>query len=102
MLSNVTHTLLRLEEEIGRGQFGTVHKALWAFSISEDNVENGDVRDISAHVAVKVMDRDKSEEDRVRFLQEVVIMAQFNDPNIVGVFGVVTKATKVIFLTVDR
>lgn len=66
---------------------------MWRFSISEDNVENAELQVISAHVAVKVIDSESSE-DRVKFLQEVVLMGQFNDPNIMSVFGVVTK-TKV-------
>ncbi len=83
------------ENSIGSGQFGTVYRAVWEFSISEDNMENNGVQVISAQVAVKVMDNQRTAEDRIKFLQEVVLLGQFNDPNIVAVFGVVTRADKV-------
>ncbi len=68
---------------------------MWEFSISEENVENTGVQVISAQVAVKVMDNQRTTEDRIKFLQEVVLLGQFTDPNIVAVFGVVTTADKV-------
>ena len=83
--------LFSFEEQIGKGQFATVYKALWTFLTDSRPSPQA----VSAHVAVKVMNSDKTEEDRAKMLQETVIMGQFNDPNIVSVFGVVTKGTEV-------
>ncbi len=86
--------IYRLKEKIGSGRFRTVYRAVWEFSISEDNIKNGEVQAISAQVAVKVMDQ-KLAECKIKFLQEAVLLGQFNDPNIVTVFGVVTGPDKV-------
>lgn len=45
----------------------------------------GDVVD----VAVKATAREVTRLDKVRFLQEAAIMAQFKHPNVVGLYGVV-------------
>jgi len=71
---------------IGEGNFSKVYKATW-------NFPNDDSETVSAHVAVKVMEG--SREERVKFLQEAVILGQFNDPNIVSIFAVVIKPEKV-------
>ena len=41
-------------------------------------------------VAVKALKEGSVEEDRVKFLQEAVIMVQFRHPNVIKVHGVVT------------
>ncbi len=79
-----------------------MYRAVWEFSISEENVENTGVQVISAQVAVKVMDNQSTTGDRIKFLQEVVLLGQFTDPNIVAVFGVVTKADKVLICQRNR
>lgn len=65
-------------EQLGSGQFGTVHKGLW--------VCDGD----PMHVAVKALQEDAPEEDRVKFLQEAALMGQFSHSNIISLYGVVT------------
>ena len=40
-------------------------------------------------IAVKTLPSDATQIDRVRFLQEAVIMAQFKHPNVVNMYGVV-------------
>ena len=45
----------------------------------------------SEEVAVKCMDDSSSEEERVKFLQEAAIMAQFNHPNILRILAVVKE-----------
>ena len=40
-------------------------------------------------VAVKTLKESSSEEDKVKFLQEAAIMAQFRHPNVVTMYGVV-------------
>ena len=42
-------------------------------------------------VAMKTLREKCSAKDKVRFLQEAVIMAQFRHPNVVIMYGMVTK-----------
>ena len=70
----------RIQEELGRGQFGVVNKGMWLQTDSEEAME----------VAVKSMEGGASEEDRVKFLQEAAIMGQFNNhPNILSIVGII-------------
>ena len=41
-------------------------------------------------MAVKTLKEGSKEDDRVKFLQEAAIMAQFKHPNVVEMYGVVT------------
>ena len=66
---------------MGSGQFGTVHKGEWRKEGDSSSVE----------VAVKSLNCDVSEEDRVKFLQEAAIMAQFKHPNVVALHGVAER-----------
>ena len=45
----------------------------------------------SVPVAVKLLKEGISEIDKVKFLQEAAIMAQFKHPNVVSLYGVVSK-----------
>lgn len=66
---------------LGRGAFGQVYKGVWYHTVagSEETVEE--------EVAVKTME-DSNEEDRVKFLQEAIIMGQFNHMNIVKILAI--------------
>ena len=64
--------------ELGSGEFGNVHKAVWSISGT------------TKEVAVKTLKPGSSENDRVRFLQEAATMGQFNHPHVVKLYGVVT------------
>ena len=46
-------------------------------------------------VAVKSLEGESTEEERVKFLQEATIMGQFKHPNIVKIVGVVTTSEPV-------
>ena len=46
---------------------------------------------VKEEVAVKTIEDESSEEDRVKFLQEAAIMGQFEHPNIVRILGVTVK-----------
>ena len=65
-------------EYLGSGEFGTVSKGLWS-------APNG-----VTEVALKTLRESAEERDRVRFLREAAIMGQFNHPNVVNFYGVVT------------
>ena len=41
-------------------------------------------------IAVKILNTNVEEEQRVKFLQEAAIMGQFKHPNVVKLYGVVT------------
>ena len=59
---------------LGSGQFGNVEKGVWQ----------------SKEVALKTLKTGSNMEDKVKFVQEVAIMAQFKHPNIVTLHGVVS------------
>lgn len=71
-------------DKIGSGQFGTVNKATWKQSAFQ-----------LIKVAAKTLKDDASEMDKIRFLQEAAMMAQFRHPNVVALYGVAQKAGKV-------
>ena len=43
-------------------------------------------------VAVKTMKNDTYEEEWIKFIQEAVIMGQFNNPYVVKLYGVITSS----------
>ena len=75
--------VLRVQGHLGSGQFGSVEQGLW---------KNG-TRSIP--VALKLLKEGASEMDKVKFLQEAAIMAQFTHPNVVCLYGVVSKTEPV-------
>ena len=77
----------RLREYLGSGQFGTVKCGVWSPSLPKSNP--------GVEVAVKSLDGGLTEEERVKFLQEAVIMGQFKHPNIIRVIGIITTSDPV-------
>ena len=73
----------RIGEHLGSGQFGSVSKGVW-------ESPTGPV-----DVAIKTLNNDTSEDEKVKFLQEAAIMGQFHHPNIVKLHGVVTTGEPV-------
>ena len=69
-----------MKHRIGSGEFGTVHLGLWS---------NGSTDPVQ--VAVKTLNSQCSESDRVKFLREAAIMGQFVHNNVVQLHGVVTE-----------
>ena len=75
---------VRLKDEIGSGQFGTVSRAEW-------QSQHGLVE-----VAVKILKADSGQDNRVKFLQEAAIVGQFaNHRNVVKLYGVVISGKPV-------
>ena len=68
----------RVTDYLGSGQFGTVNKGVWTIPTG------------SVPVAIKTLNDNTSEDERVKFLQEAAIMGQFHHPNVVKLHGVVT------------
>ena len=80
------HMSYRINGHLGSGQFGSVEKGQW---------KNG-TRSIP--VAVKLLKEEASEMNKVKFLQEAAIMAQFRHPNVVSLYGVVSKTEPVCLI----
>eukprot|EP00731_Ephydatia_muelleri_P014771 Em0008g491a len=72
---------IETKSALGHGQFGGVHKGKWKSPKGE------------CEVAIKVLDPSKShhDEDKVKFLQEAAIMAQFKHPNVILLYGIVSE-----------
>ena len=71
---------IRIVHKIGSGEFGVVRLGLWS---------NGSADPVQ--VAVKTLNSQCSESDRVKFLREAAIMGQFVHNNVVQLHGVVTE-----------
>ena len=77
----VLHTsYVRTLQVLGSGQFGVVRLGFWS---------TGSVNPVQ--VAVKTLNSQCSETDRVKFLREAAIMGQFVHNNVVQLHGVVTE-----------
>ena len=72
--------LHRITQELGSGEFGTVHLGVWS---------NGSADPVQ--VAVKTLNSQCLESDRVKFMREAAIMGQFVHNNVVQLHGVVTE-----------
>ena len=70
---------------IGSGHFGQVDRGTWK-SIKKDTVLD---------VALKTISSDSSAEDKIKLLQEAIIMGQFTHPNIVQLYGIVSRGDPV-------
>ena len=72
---------------LGSGQFGVVRMGLWS---------NGSTDPVQ--VAVKTLNSQCSESDRVKLLREAAIMGQFAHNNVVQLHGVVTEEKNMMIL----
>ena len=79
--------LFRLSQKLGSGEFGVVHLGTWTDG-SADPIQ----------VAVKTLNLECSNSDRVKFLREAAIMGQFKDIHIVKLHGVVTGNEKTMII----
>lgn len=69
-----------MEETLGSGQFGEVYRATWHI---------GEKKTID--VAVKVLKKDATNDERIKFLQEAAIMGQFCNASVLKLHGIVTN-----------
>ena len=72
-----------MRNHLGSGEFGVV-----AHALLHENTE----------VAVKTLNEQSNEKDKLRFLQEAAIMCQFDHQNVIKLHGVVTEAPIMIVL----
>ena len=78
---------IRSLEELGTGEFGVVIHGKWKPSTNKE-----------VEVAVKMLNTDASDKDKLRFLQEAAIMCQFDHQNVIKLHGVVTETPAMIVL----
>ena len=78
----IIHVFHRLTGFLGSGQFGNVDKGMMRTS-------GGMYIEVAVKTLSPVEQQEHSKEDKVRFLQEAAIMAQFKHPNVVKLYGVV-------------
>ena len=76
-------SLYRVIGHLGSGQFGSVEQGLWKRHGTKP-----------VEVALKSLSKE-SPEDKLKFLQEAAIMAQFRHPNVIMLHGVVTRGDPV-------
>ena len=76
----------RTLEELGSGEFGVVTRGQLSSA-------TGDIE-----VAVKTLNTNSSNKNKLRFLQEAAIMCQFDHQNVIKLHGVVTTAPIMIVL----
>ena len=65
-------------QKLESGEFGTVYLGLWT-DVCSDPVQ----------VAMKTLNSQCSESDRVKFLREAAIMGQYKNNNVIQLHGVV-------------
>ena len=75
-------------EQLGEGQFGIVTRAMWKQSSSDEETE----------AAVKSLNANANDHDKLQFLQEAAIMCQFDHENVIKLYGVVTEVPAMIVL----
>ncbi len=76
-------------KKLGSGYFGNVYKGEM-----RDDPDDED----STEVAIKTLNKKATERDKVKFLQEAAIMAQFNHTNVLKLYGVVVTKTSVCIM----
>ena len=62
----------RILEELGAGEFGVVTHGKWTSSSGQE-----------VEVAIKILNTNSGDKDRLRFLQEAAIMCQFDNQNVI-------------------
>ena len=72
--------------ELGYGEFGLVSLATW----TDD--------DVTHEVAVKALNNQASETDRIRFFQEAAVMGQFLHENVIRLYGMIKDDPVIIVL----
>ncbi|CAK8691008.1 unnamed protein product [Clavelina lepadiformis] len=78
---------IKVEEVIGKGEFAEVCRGKLSVKSRQEDV------------AVKKLKAGATKKDQQNFLREASTIAQFNDPNVVQLKGVVTRSSQVMIVT---
>ena len=81
--SNIALSTIR---ELGYGEFGMVSLATWTEG------------DVTHEVAIKTLNSQASETDKIRFFQEATIMGQFLHENVIRLYGMIRDDPAMIVL----
>ena len=74
--------IFRIGTLVGSGNYGNVFEGEWKPSVASKQFTD---------VAIKALKKDASSNDKLKFLQEAAIMAQFHHPNVAKLYGVTEK-----------
>ncbi|XP_065899783.1 uncharacterized protein [Dysidea avara] len=85
-LRKLFHWNIKTIKSLGSGEFGVVTKGVLS-SI-----------DGASEVAIKALNTNAKDRDKLRFLQEAAIMCQFDHENVIKLYGVVTDVPEMIVL----
>ena len=77
------NNFIRLKELITKGDFVDVNKAIW----------KGKERDLD--ILVKSLVEGAPQDEKIKLLQEAVVMGQFHHPNILQFYGIVDEDSTV-------
>lgn len=80
---SINPVLYRIKNHIGKGHFGDVSIGVWKKSKAPP-----------IEVAIKTLSSGTEHDDKVKFLQEAAIMAQFRHPNVVLLYGIVSEGSE--------
>ena len=83
----INRKTLTLDDKLSHTQFAVIFKGIWSSN-------NGDVP-----VAIKVVNESNKSEELICVLREAAVMGQFDHPNILKLFGVVTLGNPYMIIT---
>ena len=84
----IPRSAIEEQDKMGEGEFGIVYKGQWKLPNEK-----------SLPVAVKTLKSTASNDERIKLLQEAVIMGQFRHPHILKLHGVVSLSEPVSLLS---
>ena len=87
MIKPLCNLIYRLGDAIGSGQFGNVRSAVW---LKDDGQK--------IEVALKTLQEGATKQEKIKFLQEAVIMSQFNHSNVIKLHGMVIDENSVCLM----
>ena len=81
------YSFYRRLEKLGVGEFGVINRAMWKPSADKE-----------IEVAVKTINNEADDKEKLKSLQEAAIMCQFDHENVIKLYGVVTEDPAMIVL----
>jgi insulin-like growth factor 1 receptor len=82
----INRSKIILEKELGKGTFGLVYSGIWH---KDENTK-------PVNVAVKMLHKNASQQDRMSFLYEASVMKHFNSNQVVRLLGIVSRGNQAL------